>query len=98
MALYRSAFGGAIYGRQLEAVRMLLRRGLVLEGRLAECALVTACESLNIEIVRLLLEHAPATAKDEDGYTALMAATAGASLEIMRMLLGRGADVHAKVS
>jgi ankyrin repeat protein len=88
---------GAIYGGQLEAVRMLLRHGLVLEGGVAECELVAACESSNIEIVALLLEHAPATAKDECGETALMAATRSMSLEIMRMLLERGAEVHARV-
>ena len=98
VALYRSALGGAINGGQLESVHMLLQRGLVLEGEVAECALVKACQSLNIELVSLLLEHAPATAADEEGETALMAATNGASLEIMRMLLARGADVHAKES
>lgn len=98
MALYSSALGGAISGRQLEAVRMLLRRGLLLWGGVAECALVLACTLSTVEIVRLLLEHAPATAKNDCDYTALMAATDYMSLEIMLMLLERGADVNAKES
>jgi ankyrin repeat protein len=94
-AVFSSALGGAIEGGCLDAVRMLLRNGLVLDGRVAELALVLACSSSTVEMVRLMLEYAPVTSLDEKGNTTLMAATKWGELEVMQLLLERGADVHA---
>lgn len=65
--LCRSPVGCAIQGGHLEIVRLLLDSGLVLQGQIGENALVVACRKTNTDIVRLLLEHVPATARSTWG-------------------------------
>lgn len=61
-----------------------------------DTALLIASRSDQIRLVRLLLaRHANVNAKDDDGFTALMATH---TESIARMLLDHGADVHARVA
>lgn len=87
--------GCAIQEEHSDIVRLLIDRGLVLQGQAGENALVVACRRYNTDIVRLLLEHVPATARGSWGWTALMEAAGVGCVETIELLLDRGADVHA---
>jgi len=76
-------------------------------GQLGLTVLITASNSGHAEIVRMLLDKgADPNGKDWEGWTALMAASAGMGIsgknkeercmEIVNMLIEKGADVHAK--
>ena len=73
--LCRSPVGQAIQGGHTDIVSLLIDCGLVLQGQIGENALVVACRKTNTDIVRLLLEHVPATARSTWGWTALMVAS-----------------------
>jgi uncharacterized protein len=113
MGLLSTIFGGkltkAAYKGNADEVEQLLKNGAnPNERQMGITALMTACNRGHVDVVRILLEKgADVNAKDWEGWTALMAAAAGAAhddnrnkeeecLEIVRLLIAHGADVNQK--
>jgi uncharacterized protein len=88
----------AIFGRQEEAVRLLLERGAdpnaLSTGEIAKVPpLGTAAFAGSTALARLLLDSgADPNVRGEGGFTALHSAAQNADEELARLLLERGAD------
>jgi uncharacterized protein len=113
MGLLSTVFGGkltkAAYKGNADEVEQLLKNGVNPNQRqMGITALMTACNRGHVDVVRILLDKgADVNAKDWEGWTALMAASAGAAhdnnqnkeercLEIVKLLMDRGANVNQK--
>ena len=61
------------------------------------CALVYAARKPGLDIIKLLLENGAAlNAKNRDGATALMSASANGYMEVVKFLLEQGIDINAR--
>jgi uncharacterized protein len=113
MGLFSTIFGSkltkAAYKGDAAEVELLLKNGADPNDRqMGITALMTACNRGHVDVVRSLLDKgADVNAKDWEGWTALMAAAAGAAhdnnqnkeercLEIVELLIDRGANVNQK--
>lgn len=99
----QQAFMAAVLHRDVDKVRVLLADGPSIdvnwqsESRITGPALLTAASFGPPEMVRLLLDHgADPNLGDAHGFRALYYASKGGSAEIVRMLIGAGADLEAK--
>jgi len=113
MGLISTIFGGrlskAAFRGDVGEVERFLRNGAdPNERQMGITPLMTACNRGHVNVVKVLLDGgAHVNAKDWEGWTALMAAAAGAAhdddrnkeatcLEIVNLLIDYGADVNQK--
>lgn len=87
------AAAGAAWRESTDMVRALLAAGARIDGEAAGDALTDAAFRGKRDIlVQLLDVGVPVDGRDADGETALMAAAKAGRVELVRELLGRGAD------
>lgn len=99
----KAALPAAAKAGQLEAVKLLLDRGVPVDatgsdsqGKSEATALALAAEAGHTAIVQLLLERgARAETRDPSGETALHLAARRGEVEAMELLMARGADMNA---